>query len=192
MDRTQRHLVAGLVVLLGGLLVGMAAIERLGSPTLRALGGREQLIMVALLMIGVAIGILGACETAGFAPLPNILPSVIVCVGAAFAAIDVFRIYVDSLRWLGDAPGPLGAVPPSNNRMLFFGALLSCGGGVLMELARQKDGVPEAKAVDSSKTYHADRWWRRDASGSVLVWDDQAQAWSPWVDGRDPGLPPGW
>ena len=201
MDGTERsHLVAGLVVCTGGLLVAMAAIERLSSPTLRALGGRELLIMAGLLIIGVAIAILGGCEAAGVSLLPNILPSIVACVGATFAVIDVVRIYLDSWRWYGDPEGPLTAVPSSSNWSLFFGAVLSGGGGVLLALgrlgvfsrAKQNPGLSKTRTGDLPKTYHANRWWMRDGSGSVLVWDDQAQAWSPWVHGRDPGLPPGW
>ncbi len=200
MDQTQRRLVVGLVVVAGGLLVTIAALERVTSPTLRALGEREQLIMAGLLITGVAVIIVGACEAAGFALLPNILPSAIVCLGAMFAGIDVFRIFMDSLRWLGAPAGPLAAVPSSSNWALFFGALFSFGGGLVMALARlgvfpstkQSPDLSETKTGDLAKTYHANRWWMRHPSGSVLVWDDQAQAWSPWVHGRDPGLPPGW
>lgn len=203
MDQTQRsHLVAGLFVLIGGLLVTMAAIERLSSPTLRALGGREQLIMVGLVIVGVTVAILGGCEAAGFALLPDLIPASLACIGAMLAGVDAARIFIDSLRWLGDSPGPLGAaVPSSTNWALFLGAVLAGGGGGLLALARlgvfprveQKPWVsPKARKGDVAKTYHANRWWMRDGSGSVLVWDDQAQAWSPWVRGRDPGLPPGW
>lgn len=200
MDQTRRHLVVGLVVVTGGLLVTVAALERVTSPEVRALGEREQLVMAGLLIVGVAVIVVGACEAAGFALLPNVLPSAFVCVGAMFAGIDVFRVFMDSLRWLGDPPGPLAAVPSSSNWALLFGALVSGGGGLLMALAHlgvfprteQNPDLPKTRRGDGAKTYHANRWWMRDPSGSVLIWDDQAQAWSPWVHGRDPGLPPGW
>lgn len=114
MDQGQRHLVVGLVVVAGGLVIALAALERLSSPTLRALGEREQLIMAGLLTTGVVVVILGASQAAGVALLPNILPSVIVCLGGMFAGIDVVRIYADSFRWYGDPAGPLTAIPSSN------------------------------------------------------------------------------
>ena len=196
MEQTQRHLVSGLVVVTGGLIVMMAAIERLSSPTLRALGEREMRIMGGLLLVGLALMIRGACEAAGISFLPDIVPSILVCLGAMYAAVDVARIYLDTLRWLGSAPGPLAAVPSSNNWLLLFGALVSGGGGVLMAIAaEQTNRSPDrssTSAGDVAKTYHANRWWMRDGEGSVLIWDDQAQAWSPWVEGKDPALPPGW
>lgn len=199
MGQTQRSsLVPGLVVLTGGLLVSMAALERLSSPTLRALGGRELLIMAGLVIAGVAIAILGACDAAGIALLPNIFPSVIACLMGVFAWIDVIRIYLDSWRWYGDPAGPLADIPPPNNWALLLGGVLCFGGGIAMArlgvFARTQRSpvVSEAEACDPAKTHHANRWWMRDGSGSVLVWDDQEQAWSPWAEGRDPALPPGW
>ena len=171
----------------------LAALERLSTPAVWALGEREPLIMVGLLITGVALAILGICEAAGFSLLPNILPSLIACLGAMFAGIDAVRIYVDSLRMLGAPPGPLAvAVPSSSTRLLFFGAVLSGGGGILLELVKKKPDLSKTGTGDLPKTYHANRWWMRDRSGSVLIWNDQAQAWSSWVHGRDPGLPPGW
>ena len=131
---------------------GVTAGEKPGD------GGREQLIMAGLVIMGLAVAILGGCEAAG----------------------------------------PLTAVPSSSNWALFFGAVLSGGGGVLLPFghlgvfARAGQKPDLSKTSDVAKTYHANRWWMRDGSGSVLIWDDHAQAWSPWVHGRDPGLPPGW
>ena len=178
----------------------MAALVRLSSPTLRALGGRELLIMAGLLIIGAAIMILGACQAAEYAVLPSVLPPAVTFVGGMLAGIDVFRIVVDSQRWLGDPPGPLAAVPSSSNWMLLFGAVLCGGGGLLLAPGRlgvlpaskQNADLSKTRTGGLPKTYHANRWWMRDGSGSVLIWNDEAQAWSPWVPSRDPSLPPGW
>ncbi len=178
----------------------MAALMRLSSPVLRALGGRELLIMAGLLIFGVTVMILGACAAAEYALLPSVLPPAIAFMGAILAAIDVVRIYLDTLRWLGDPPGPLIAVPPSSNWALLFGAVLCGGGGLLLAPARlgvlprteQNPDLSQTRTGDLEKTYHANRWWMRDRSGSVLIWNDEAQGWSPWVHGKDPGLPPGW
>jgi hypothetical protein len=201
MEQSQsRHHAAGLIIATGGLFVSMAALDRLSTPALRELGPREQLIMWGLLIIGIVIGILGASEAAGFALLPGVVPAAIAGFGGLAGGVDAIRIYLDTLRWLGDSPGPLAAVPSSSNWTLFVGGLLSGGGGFLLSLGRlgifpRVKPTPDLSMTatgDLAKTHHANRWWMRDRSGSALIWDDQAQTWSPWVPGRDPELPPGW
>jgi hypothetical protein len=198
--------VVGLLVFAAGLLATFAGLDRLGTPELRALDLREQLIMAGLLLGGVVVASLGVCEAAGLTPLPDAPTSALLWLAGMLGVVDVCRIYIDSLRMLGAPPGPLAAVPSSSNWALFIGAIVSGGAAMLLGPARRgvfpgdkqdparfrTTGELEKTPVDREKTYHADRWWMRDRAGSVLVWDDQAQAWSPWVEGRGPELPPGW
>lgn len=205
MDKTPRtQLVVGALIFAAGVLATFAGLDRLGTPEVRAADQRELLVMAGLVLGGAVVAVLGACEAAGLTLLPAAPTSAILWVGGMLGVIDVIRIYIDAMPLLGSAPGPLAAVSEASNWALFIGAVVS--GGTAMLLGPARRGVfpgdkqdparwtpPIVRAKNElEKTHHADRWWMRDPSGSVLVWDDQAQAWSPWVEGRDPELPPGW
>lgn len=112
------------------------------------------------------------------------------------AMADVVRILEDWFTFWGKKP--LAVIPNSSFLFLFFGAVLSGVGAFLLMIGSTDARTKQIIALSNTgpgelpKTYHADRWWMRDRSGSVLIWDEQAQAWSPWVPDTDPGLPPGW
>src|SRR5687768_555003 len=131
MDHTKRRQdVAGALILIGGVFVILAALDRLGTPAVRALGESERLIMFGLLIVGAAMMTLGAFELGGRPLLPSVFPSVLVAIGGVLVVIDLLRILDDYFTWWGEKP--LDVVPHSSFWFSFFGALISGGGASLL------------------------------------------------------------